>query len=161
LVEAVCYSVYCCIAVNKQYNLINQLMKNNVTKIIHLSLFAAALLAMPALVRAQDAKTDAAPASDQATTAKHKTHGTIPFHGKLTDVDTSAKTLAVGNRTFEITAGTKIYNNGEPANLSDGKVGEPVRGTYQKTESGKLEALTVHFGAKTGEKPKSGSSNGH
>lgn len=128
-------------------------MKNYISKIIPLSLFAAALLTAPAFVRAQDANTGA-PASDQSTTAKPKTHGTIPFHGKLSAVDTGAMTLTVGNRTFEVTAGTKILNNGEPATLSDGKVGEPVRGTYKKTESGKLEAVTVHFGAKTDEKAK-------
>jgi hypothetical protein len=133
-------------------------MKNHVTKIIPLSLFAAALLALPALIRAQDTNPNAIPASDQTTTTKPKSHGTIPFHGKLSAVDASAKTLTVGNRTFEVTAATKIFNNDEPATLSDGKVGEPVRGTYQKTESGKLEAVTVHFGAKTGEKPKPESS---
>jgi hypothetical protein len=129
-------------------------MKNHISKVIHLSLFAAALLAMPALVRAQEANTGAPPASDQTTTTKPKTHGAIPFHGKLSAVDTSGKTLTVGSRTFEVTATTKIFNNDEPATLSDGKAGEPVRGTYQKTENGKLEAVTVHFGAKTGEKPK-------
>jgi hypothetical protein len=129
-------------------------MKNHIAKIIPLSLFAAALLTLPAFVRAQEANTSA-PASDQTTTSKPKSHGSIPFHGKLSAVDTGAMTLTIGNRTFEVTAGTKIFNNGEPATLSDGKVGEPVRGTYQKTESGKLEALTVHFGAKTDEKPKS------
>jgi hypothetical protein len=134
-------------------------MKNTVSQIIPLSLFAAALLALPALVQAQDTKTDAPPASDQTTTPKPKAHNAIPFHGKLTAVDTSARTLTVGNRTFEVTAGTKIFNNGEPATLADGKVGEPVRGNYQKAESGKLEAVTVHFGAKPGEKPKPESSN--
>lgn len=133
-------------------------MKNHISKIIHLGLFAAALLVMPALLRAQDANTGA-PASDQSTTAKPKTHGAIPFHGKLKAVDTGAMTLTVGNRTFEVTAATKIFNNGEAATLSEGKVGETVRGTYQKTDSGKLEAVTVHFGAKGDEKPKSETSN--
>lgn len=129
-------------------------MKIRVSKIINLSLFAAALLAMPAVVRAQDANTSPPAASDQTTTPKPKTHGAIPFHGKLTAVDTNARTLTVGNRIFEVTAETKIFNNGQPATLADGKVGEPVRGNYKKTESGKLEALTVHFGAKTEGKPK-------
>jgi hypothetical protein len=134
-------------------------MKDHVSKIIHLSLFAAALLVMPVLAHAQDTNANAPLVSDQTTPAKPKTHGTIPFHGKLGAVDTSAMTLTVGTRTFEVTAATKIFNNGEPAALSDARVGEPVRGTYQKTESGKLEAVTVHFGAKTGEQPKPQSSN--
>jgi hypothetical protein len=129
-------------------------MKNHVSKIIHASLFAAALLALPSLVRAQDANTNAAPVTDQSTTAKPKPQATIPFHGKLKAVNTDAMTMTVGSRSFEITAGTKIYNNSAPATLADGKVGESVRGTYLKTENGKLEAVTVYFGAKTDEKPK-------
>ena len=133
-------------------------MKNHVSKIIHLSLFAIALLALPALIRAQDANTNAAPVTDQSAPAKPKAPATIPFHGKLKAVDAGAMTLTVGNRIFEVTAGTKIFNNGEPAALADGKVGEPVRGTYLKTDNGKLEAVTVHFGAKTDEKSKPESS---
>jgi hypothetical protein len=136
-------------------------MKNHVSKIIHLSLFAIALLALPALIRAQDANTNAAPVTDQSAPAKPKAPATIPFHGKLKAVDAGAMTLTVGTRTFEVTTGTKIFNNGEPATLADGKVGEPVRGTYLKTESGKLEAVTVHFGAKTDEKPKPESARGN
>lgn len=130
-------------------------MKNHISKIMVLSLFTAGLLAVPVLAQAQDATTKNAPsASDQTTNPKPAKQGIIPFRGKIDAVDTSAMTLKVGARTFEITADTKILNNGEPATLSDGKVGEPVRGSYKKTEAGKLEAVTVHFGAKTGEKPK-------
>jgi hypothetical protein len=128
-------------------------MKLNSSKFTLLSLFAAAMVAMPVLVPAQDANTNAPSSSDQTTTAKPQKHGVIPFRGKLAAVDANAKTLTVGNRVFQITADTKIFNNGEPAALSDGVVGEPVRGAYKKTESGLLEAVTVHFGAKTGEKP--------
>jgi hypothetical protein len=135
-------------------------MKNHISKVMVLSLFTAGLLAVPVLARAQDANDKNAPASsDQTTNPKPAKHGIIPFRGKIDAVDTSAMTLKVGARTFEITADTKIFNNGEPAALSDGKVGEPVRGTYKKTEAGKLEAVAVHFGAKTGEKPKPEKSN--
>jgi hypothetical protein len=129
-------------------------MKKHIAKITALSLFAAALVAMPVLALAQDANTNAPSASDQTTAPKPKIHGVIPFRGKLDAVDTNAMTLTVGNRTFQVTADTKIFNNGEPAALSDGMVGEPVRGAYKKTEAGKLEAVNVHFGAKSGEKQK-------
>ena len=33
---------------------------------------------------------------------------------------------------------------------------EPVSGSYKKTDDGKLNAVTVHFGVKSGEKPKKG-----
>ena len=127
-------------------------MKNYISKIMVLSLSAAALSFLPVLAHGQDANANA-PSSGQTTT-KPKAHGTIPFRGKIDAVDTSAMTLKVGTRTFAITADTKIFNNGEAATLSDGKVGEPVRGTYKKTEAGKLEAVTVYFGAKAGETPK-------
>jgi len=130
-------------------------MKNHISKITVLSLFAAALLVMPVFARAQEANSTNTPSSsDKTMSAKPAKHGIIPFHGKIDAVDTTAMTLKVGARTFEITADTKIFNNDEPATLSDGKVGELVRGTYKKTEAGKLEAVTLHFGAKTGEKPK-------
>jgi hypothetical protein len=135
-------------------------MKNHISKIMVLSLFTSALLLVPVLAHAQDANnTNAATSSDQTTSPKPAKHGIIPFRGKIDAVDTSAMTLKVGARIFEITADTKIFNNGEPATLSDGKAGEPVRGTYKKTEAGKLEAVTVHFGAKTGVKPTPENSN--
>ena len=133
-------------------------MKNHIAKITVLSLFAAALVAVPGLAYAQDANTNA---PDQTVTSGHQKHGLIPFRGKLGAVDPTAMTLTVGNRTFAVTAGTKILKNGEPATLSDGVVGEPVRGAYKKTEAGKLEAVTVHFGAKSVEKPKPENSTGN
>jgi len=128
-------------------------MKSNRSKFTLLSLLAAALVAMPVLAPAQDANTNAPSSSAQTTTAKPQKHGSVPFHGKLKAVDASAQTLTVGNRTFQITADTKIFSKGAPATLSDGVVGEPVRGAYQKTEAGLLEAVTVHFGAKVEEQP--------
>ncbi|HUA38426.1 MAG TPA: hypothetical protein VMA35_08560 [Candidatus Sulfopaludibacter sp.] len=131
-------------------------MKNYISKIMVLSLSAAALSLMPVLAHGQDMNTNA-PSAGQ-TAPKPKTHGAIPFHGKIDAVDTSAMTLKVGARIFEITADTKIFNNGEPATLADAKAGEPVRGTYKKTEAGKLEAVTVHLGAKAAQTPKPDSS---
>jgi len=129
-------------------------MKKHIAKITVLSLFAAAMVVVPVFAHAQDANTNAPSSSDQTTTPKPKMHGVIPFHGRLDAMDTNAMTLTVGNRTFQVTADTKIFNNGEPAALSDGVVGEPVRGAYKKTEAGQLEAVNVHFGAKGGEKQK-------
>ena len=137
-------------------------MKNHISKIMVLSLLAAALLSVPVFAHAQDANnTNAAVVRSNHDSQTGKTWTSFRFAARLDAVDTNAMTLTVGTRTFEITADTKIFNNGEPATLSDGMVGEPVRGTYKKTEAGKLEAVTVHFGAKTGEKPKPENSNGN
>jgi hypothetical protein len=120
-------------------------MTKNISKITVLSLFAAALVAMPVLSRAEG--TNAPAASDQTAPAKPKKNNP-PFHGNLKAVDTSAKTLTVGTLTLQITSDTKITKDGKPATLSDGVVGEPVSGSYTKTADGKLNALIVHFGAK-------------
>ena len=122
-------------------------MTKNTSKIAVLSLFAAALVAMPALSRAEGTSTNA-PASSDQTPAKPKKHGNLPFHGNLSAVDAKAMTLTVGTLTLQITSDTKITKDGQPAALSDGVVGEPVRGAYTKTDDGKLNAVVVHFGVK-------------
>jgi hypothetical protein len=132
-------------------------MTRKIAKITTLSLFAAALVAMPVLSRAQDSNAPASP--NQTAPAKPKKHSNPPFHGKLSAVDTNAKTLTVGTLTLQVTPDTKITKDGQPAVLADGVVGEQVRGSYKKTDDGKLNAVTVHFGVKSGEKPKKESSN--
>ena len=132
-------------------------MTRKIAKITTLSLFAVAVVAMPVLSRAQDNNAPASP--NQTAPAKPKKHNNPPFHGKLAAVDTNAKTLTVGTLTLQITPDTKITKDGQPATLSDGVVGQPISGSYKKTDDGKLNAITVHFGAKNGEKPKKESSN--
>jgi hypothetical protein len=120
-------------------------MTKNISKITVLSLFTAALVAMPVLSRAE--VTNAPAATNQTTQPKPKKNN-LPFHGNLKAVDTGAKTLTVGTLTLQITSDTKITKDGQPATLSDGVVGTPVGGSYTKTADGKLNAVTVHFGAK-------------
>ncbi len=132
-------------------------MTRKIAKITTLSLFAAALVAMPVLSRAQDSNAPASP--NQTAPAKPKKHSNPPFHGKLSAVDTNAMTLTVGTLTLQVTPDTKITKDGQPAVLADGVVGGQVRGSYKKTDDGKLNAVTVHFGVKSGEKPKKESSN--
>ena len=129
-------------------------------KLSVLTLCAAALLAVPALSRAQDTATNppaAAPtaipvappaAPGQTMQPKLKKLGTLPFHGDLASVDTNAMTFVVGKRTFQVTSDTKITKDDKPAVLEDGVVGQPVSGSYKKSDEGKLDAATVHFGGK-------------
>jgi len=132
-------------------------MKKSIAKIAVLSLFTAIMVAVPSFACAQGATTNV-PSSGQSTAPKHTI---IPFHGKLEAVNTNAMTLTVGNRTFQVTADTKIFKDGKPATLSEGVVGEPVRGLYKKAETGKLDALNVHFGAKNEGKQKPAGSTGN
>lgn len=120
-------------------------MKTTILKITALSLFAAAIVAAPAVVRAQNS-TNALGMSEAPV--KHGKRELTPFHGKLSAIDTNAMTLTVGTRTFEITSETKITKDGQPAVLADGMVGEMAGGAYKKGADGKLEATTVSFGAK-------------
>ena len=134
-------------------------MTKNTSKIAVLSLFAAALVAMPALSRAEGSSTNA-PAVPGQTPAQPKKHGNPPFHGNLSAVDTKAMTLTVGTLTLQVTPDTKITKDGKSATLADGVVGEQVSGAYKKTDDGKLNATSIHFGAKAENKNKEASDAG-
>ena len=116
-------------------------MKNNIakiTKITCLTLIAAALVAVPAISRAEDSTN--APAA-QAPVHK-KSHG-LPYHGKVSAVDANAMTFTVGKMTIGISSTTKITKDGKPAVFSDITVGENVTGSYKKGDDGKLTASSV------------------
>jgi hypothetical protein len=152
-------------------------MKKTILKITALTLLAAAVIVVPASLRAQDAMSTNAPApvvdqppiqtpppiSDLTTNApvkKHQKHDHPMFNGTLTAVDTNAMTFTVGKRTYEISSETMITKAGEPATLADGVVGEKAAGTYKKDADGKLTATSIHFGAKAdGEKKKKKKAN--
>jgi len=97
----------------------------------------------------------ATPATTAATTAKagHNKTGVLPFHGKLKAIDTTAKTISVGTRTFEITSETIIIKDGKAATLADGVVGDETGGAYKKTDDGKLVLTKLRFGAKVATEP--------
>jgi hypothetical protein len=119
-------------------------MKKQIIKLT-LGLFAAAVIAAPALCRAQDTGTNAAPA--QTAPAQPKKHGNV-FRGAVVAVDTKAMTLTVGERTFNVTSTTKITKKGEPAVLSDIAVGDKVGGAFKTGDDGKLTATTINDGKK-------------
>ncbi|MGA2180414.1 MAG: DUF5666 domain-containing protein [Verrucomicrobiota bacterium] len=133
-------------------------MKKNISKIAVLSLFAAALVAMPAVSRAEGSSTNA-PASSDQTPAKPKKHEGLVFRGTVSAIDAKAMTLTVETRTFAVTSDTKIIKDGKSATLADGVVGEQVSGTYKKTDDGKLNATSIHFGAKKKETSGTGGTN--
>jgi len=142
-------------------------MQKNIVKITVSSLFVATLVATPLLSRAAEASGKAPAASDQTVPAKSKKHGTS-FLGSLTAVDATAMTLTVSDLTMHVTSDTIIKTGSKAAKLSDAVVGQPTRGTYEKSADGKLIALTVHLnskaagksGAKSGGKKKPASAAG-
>ena len=69
-----------------------------------------------------------------------------PFHGKIEALDTTAKTLTVGETMIYTSAATKFTKDGKAITLADLKVGEEVHGTTHETFDRKTEALTVKVG---------------
>jgi len=110
------------------------------------AIVSAALIAVPAIVRAEDKP--AKPETSEAGAPKAKKNGAIPFHGKITAMDTTAMTVAIGSRTFNITSETKIMKEGKPATISDITIGENITGQYKKVEGDKLDAAVIHIGGK-------------
>ncbi len=135
----------------------------SILKLSLMSLLAAFLACLPAPAHAQTntntvVEKKATP-EKKSTTEKKRPAGKkstgekgqrgIPFNGELTAVDNAVKTITVGKRTFQITSETRIYKGVKtPATLEDGVVGEVVRGSYKKSEDGKLVAISVYFGPK-------------
>lgn len=119
------------------------------------AIVAAALIAVPAVSRAQDNKAgkNTPAAADQAAPAKK--HGQ-PFHGKISAVDAKASTLTVGQMTINVTADTKITKDGKTATLADLAVGDQAGGFCRKDDAGKLTAATINIGAKGAKAEKGG-----
>ena len=109
-----------------------------VTKLACFALVGAALLATPAISRAQDATN--APAAPVA----QKKHGSV-FHGKVASVDATAMTFTVGDTTAIVSSTTKIFKAGKPAMFYDITVGETVVCNYKKSDDGKYNATVVRI----------------
>jgi hypothetical protein len=136
------------------------MIMKRIQQMTFLGLLTAALIALPALARAEgpqvkdgSAMTEKPGHAKPDQGEKSGKHGT-PFHGKLAAVDAQAMTLTVGTLIIHVTADTKITRNGQPATLADGVVGEPVSGAYQKADDGQLSATVLHLGAKAENKHK-------
>jgi hypothetical protein len=117
-------------------------MKNSLVKYAVCGLLAVAVVGAPLSGFAQENKTEK---KDAPVPGEKKKSGT-PFRGKLDAVDKTAKTIKVGERTFQITSETRIMKAGKPATLDDAVVGEDVGGQYDKGEGDKLVAKMVRFG---------------
>ena len=129
-------------------------MKTKMSGIALVSLLTTLLAFAPTLGLAEEKKLEKAAAEKKEPSKGEKKEGRIPFHGKLVAVDKTAKTITVGERTFQITSESKLSKAGKPATLDDAAVGDEVAGNYQKAEDGKLHAKTVRFGAKPEAEPK-------
>jgi hypothetical protein len=99
----------------------------------------------------------ASPATKPTTSPAAKTETTtaraIPFHGKISAVDQTAKTFTIAgkekSRVFKVTAKSVITKAGAAATMKDVVANEEVRGSYWKAADGTLEAKTVKLGPAT------------
>jgi hypothetical protein len=98
----------------------------------------------PIQLRAGDASQ---PAEKKETSAKKPT--VLPFQGKVKSVDQTARTIAVGERVFQITPETKITRDDQPATLADAVAGDKVAGAYRKADDGKLHVTMIRLGVET------------
>jgi hypothetical protein len=145
IADTIMIAVVCLIDVQKQQSK-RKTMNKSILRLGLLGLLAAGITGTSANLRAQNTN---APAPEKKE-HKAKPAGILPFHGNLKAVDATAKTISVGDLVLQITSETKIEKAGKAAALQDGVVGEPVGGSYKKTEDGKLTAVSVHFGPKEG-----------
>ena len=125
-------------------------MKKTILKTAVCSLLAVAVALAPMQGWAQEKKKD-----DAAAEKKGERKGGNVFNGKIAAVDKTAKTIKVGERTFQVTSETKIRKGGNPATLDDAVVGDEIGGTYKEAD-GKLNALSLRLGPRPegGEKKK-------
>lgn len=123
-------------------------MKTSTLRIAVLGLLVGALAVAPGQAFGQETKKEGKgkkAAAAEAEKAPNK-QGVIPFRGKIGAVDKSAKTITVGERTFQITSETRIRKADKPATLDDAVVGEEIGGSYNKTDDGKLMARSIRIG---------------
>jgi hypothetical protein len=126
-------------------------MRKIIMQILTSCFLAAALVGMALPARAaEEAKPD-------QKEKGHKTPAVIPFHGKISAVDKTAKTITLEGkekgRLIHITSETRIMKAGKPATFDDATVGEEVGGRYHKV-SDKLEALSLRIGPRPEGTPK-------
>ena len=112
---------------------------------------AALILSAPLPSNAQEKKS-ASSSTTEATQTTKSPHS-IPYHGKISAVDQTARTFTIPGiermRVFSITETTVITKDGNPATITDVAVDEDVRGSYWKRADGSLEAKSVKLGQKT------------
>jgi hypothetical protein len=125
-------------------------MLRSLLRISAVALLGAAIAGLPLQALAQTTNKPAAvkqSAPDQSDSTAKKKAG-HPFRGKLAAVDQTAKTIKVGESTYQITSQTKIMKAGKPATLDDGVIGEDVGGYAKPTDDGKMTATSLRFGPK-------------
>jgi DNA uptake protein ComE-like DNA-binding protein len=84
---------------------------------------------------------------------KDKTERAVPFHGRISAVDQTARTFTLAGkekaRVFKVTDKTLLSRAGASAAMKDIQANDEVRGTYVKATDGSLDARVVKLGPMT------------
>lgn len=124
-------------------------MKKSIVHIGLLALLIGAIGFIPSPALGQAAKAESnQKASPEKAQKSAKNPRALPFRGKVTAINKTAKTVTVGERVFHLTADTRILKGGNKATLEDAVVGEEVGGSYRKADDGKLMVQMIRFGPK-------------
>jgi hypothetical protein len=132
------------------------------SKLISAACIAALAFCVPVSGWAKEKKSAspapaASPAASAAASPAAKSPKALPFHGKISAVDQTAKTFSIAGknttRVYKITDKTVITKDEKPATMADVAENEEVRGSYWKQADGSLEAKTVKLGQKAESKP--------
>jgi hypothetical protein len=121
-------------------------MKTILTRIAITGVMAAFLVSATAQAQTAEKKEVKRPAA--AASATGRASAGLPGKGAIEAIDKVAKTIKVGEKTYQITSTTKIMKAGKPATLEDAKVGDEVGLYFKKTDDGKMELLTLRVGPK-------------
>jgi hypothetical protein len=96
--------------------------------------------------------TPLASASAAASPSTSPSNRPVPYHGKISAVDPSAKTFTIAGKTdsrvIKVTETTRIMKDSGTGTMSDLQPGAMVRGSYWKKADGSLEAKSVKLGEK-------------
>lgn len=84
-------------------------------------------------------------ADQKPAAAEVKKDRPIPFRGKVTAMDSQAKTVTLGTRVFVLTDKTKVSTGDKAGSIGDVKVGESVTGSYRNVE-GRMELQSLYVG---------------
>lgn len=120
-------------------------------------LVIGAPLALPAAEKKSPPPPNTASVPASSKTAppptKNKTERAVPFHGRISAVDQTAKTFTIAGkekaRVFKVTDKTLLTRAGAPAGMKDVQANDEVRGTYVKAPDGSLDARMVKLGPMT------------
>jgi len=70
------------------------------------------------------------------------------FSGRVSKVDPAAKTVTIGDRTYQVLATSRLMRDSKPVAINDIKVGQQISGYYKTSAENKMEVLTADIGGR-------------